>query len=164
MHRLEDFAPSAARSLPLRLRSTLQLHRLGTIRTITITRLDTIPIIIGNRPPLARANASPANTASPSNLHRRQPSTGGGPRVPSWGAFGRRPLGARSNSHEGRHPKPFTGADIWSLSPRSHLAAPRPSDSRQGSGNDGHSLEAFPTQLTPENAKLHHRGPKKPRM
>jgi hypothetical protein len=119
MHRLEDFAPSAARLLPLRLQSTSQLHRLGAIRTITITRLDTIPIIIGNQPPLAPAKASPADTASPSNLHRRQPSTGGGPRVPSWGAFGRRPQNAPEYSrgpasetpHHSRHSQ--ASADLF---------------------------------------------------
>jgi site-specific recombinase XerD len=39
----------------------------------------------------------------------------GGARVPSWGAFGRRPLETRSNSRQGRHPNPFTIAAIaWS--------------------------------------------------
>jgi hypothetical protein len=107
MHRLEDFAPGAAPPLPHRFRSPLQLHRLGAIHTITIVRLDKIPIIIGNWPPVAPAKAFPTETASPSNPHRRQPPTRR-PRVPSWGAFGRPALRARAHSHEGRHPKPFT--------------------------------------------------------
>jgi hypothetical protein len=59
-HPLEDFAPGAVPPSPHRLQSPLQLHRLGAIHTITIGRLDKIPIIIGDWPPIAPAKPSPA--------------------------------------------------------------------------------------------------------
>jgi len=76
MHPLEHLAPSAALPLPHRFPSALQLHRLGAIHTATTTaRADKIPVIIGNSPPAAPANGSPAETASRSNPHNRQPPT-----------------------------------------------------------------------------------------
>jgi len=47
-----------------------------------------------------------ARAAAWSNLYRRRPH--GGPRVPSWEAFGRRPSERAGIATMGRHPKPFT--------------------------------------------------------
>jgi hypothetical protein len=67
--------------------ATIASYRFGAIRTTTIARLDKISLIIGNRPPL-----SPAKTPSPRQIPIDLNHQPGRPRVPSWGAFGRRPL------------------------------------------------------------------------
>src|SRR6516164_9254176 len=74
-----------------------------------------------NLPSSTPANASPAQAAAQSNPHRprtaHQP-----PRVPSSGAFGRRPSPRLYKSTTGRHPKPFTEAAInWEPSEATKL-------------------------------------------
>src|SRR5215472_5220096 len=58
-----------------------------------------ISLVIANGSPVAPKNPLPAKTVAPSNPHRRQPPNRS-PRVPSWGAFGRRPS-ERPTSYDG---------------------------------------------------------------
>src|SRR5205807_129268 len=61
-------------------------------------RDDDPGIAIVDPTPNTPATASPTQTADPSNPHRQQPPMRP-PRVPSWGAFRRRPQCARIGHH-----------------------------------------------------------------
>ena len=66
------------------------------------------------------ALADPA-TASPNPHSKRDiPDASTPPRFPPLEAFGRRPSAASQPSRQGRHPKPFTRADIGSKPGRGH--------------------------------------------
>ena len=72
---------------------------------------DQFATVSANLPSTTPANASPAQAAAQSNPHRR-PTTHQPPRVLSSEAFGRRPPTRLYRSTTGRHPKPFTKADL----------------------------------------------------
>jgi putative ABC transport system substrate-binding protein len=67
------------------------------------------PFFFGRREQLlALASTEPTPAVLPWQRHPPH----GGPRVPSWGAFGRRPSERARIAVTGRHPKPYTFADF----------------------------------------------------
>ena len=114
-------APSPRRStsvldvaplLSQRLRTLMRHHGRFLNQDVERSSSDQFATASANLLSTTPANASPAQAAAQSNLHRprtaHQP-----PRVPSSEAFGRRPSPRLYRSTTGRHPKPFTKSGRW---------------------------------------------------